>query len=393
MNLRAILHCDLNNFFASVECLKNPSLRNVPMVVAGDPNKRHGIVVAKNELAKKYGIYTPETVYSALKKCKNLVVVESSYEDYKKYSKIVNNIYLEYTDKVEPFGIDESFLDITESLSLFGSPEEIANKIKEEVKQKTGLTISVGVSFNKSLAKLGSDLKKPDAVTVLSYDNFKEKIYDLPVNSLLYVGKNTYNKLLDMRIKTIGDLACSNKKYVISKLGKTGEIIHNYANGIDNDEVLPYENKYTPKSISHGITFNEDTDDFDFVLKIIRKISSKISTKLRVQMLKCSEVSLNIKYEDFVCVSRQRKLDLTDLYKDIVNCAQNLFLDNVDSTKKVRAITVGISGFEDEDIKQINLFDDICKKDENKKLEDVNKVLDEMKKIYGDDKINFASTL
>ena len=213
--MRAILHCDLNNFFASVEMLSRPELRNVPMAVSGDPNRRHGIILAKNQIARKYGIYTPETVYSALKKCPNLVLVRPHYDQYKKYSVLVNEIYKKYTDRVEKFSIDESFLDVTESIGIFGSPYEIAYKIKEEIKEKYNLTISVGVSFNKSLAKLGSDLKKPDAITVLDYYSYKEKIYNLPVSALLYVGKNTTEKLKKMGIKTIGDLATCNKYRIV----------------------------------------------------------------------------------------------------------------------------------------------------------------------------------
>ena len=181
IDVRWILHCDLNNFFASVEMLKHPEYRNIPMAVSGDPNKRHGIILAKNEIAKKYGIYTPETVYSALKKCPKLILVKPHRDEYVKYSNLVNDVYLEYTDRVERFSIDEAFLDITESINIFGTPYEIAYKIKEEIKKKYGLTISVGVSFNKSMAKLGSELKKPDAITVLDYDSYKSKIYHLPL--------------------------------------------------------------------------------------------------------------------------------------------------------------------------------------------------------------------
>ena len=259
--MRSILHCDLNGFFASVECLKNPKLKNVPMAVSGDPKLRHGIILAKNELAKKYGIYTPETVYSAKKKCPNLVLVRPHFEDYHKYSKLVQQIYLKYTDRVEPFSIDECFLDITESLELFGTPVEIAYKIKEEVKNTLGLTISVGVSFNKIFAKMGSDMKKPDAVTVIDYEHFKEIIHPLSVDKMLFVGKSTTATLKKMRIDTIGDIANYDVNKLVKKLGKMGIELYRYANGIDNSEVAFFDTKRNPKSISKGITFPEDISD------------------------------------------------------------------------------------------------------------------------------------
>ena len=315
--MRAILHCDLNNFFASVEMLTKPELRNVPMAVSGDPNKRHGIILAKNQIARKYGIYTPETVYSALRKCPKLVLVKPHYEEYVKYSKLVNKIYQKYTDRVEKFSIDESFLDVTESISIFGTPYEIAYKIKEEVKSKYNLTISVGVSFNKTFAKLGSDLKKPDAITVLDYENYKEKIYDLPVNMLLYVGKNTKSKLNKLGIKTIGDLALSNKYRIVKHLGKFGEQIHNHANGIDDDPVKYYYEKEERKSISKGITFESDISDIIVVEKEFVKLTSDVAFTLRKNNMKASVVSIVFKDAMFVSSSRQKKINFTNSFDEI----------------------------------------------------------------------------
>jgi len=279
--MKDILHCDLNGFFASVECVKNPELKKVPMAVCGDPNTRHGIILAKNELAKKYNVVTAETIYSAKKKCHDLVLVQGNYSDYKKYSKLVNEIYLKYTEKVEPFSIDESFLDITESKNLFGTPYEIAYKIKEDVKHTLGLTISVGVSFNKILAKMGSDMKKPDAITVLNKENYKKILYLLPVKDLLFVGKSTCNTLNKMRIYTIGDLANCDVERLSKKLGKLGVMIHRYANGIDSDEVEIYGTKHAPKSISKGITFPEDITNIEDLIKVARKLCSYIAENLR----------------------------------------------------------------------------------------------------------------
>lgn len=395
--MRAILHCDLNNFFASVEMLKRPELRNVPMAVSGDPSKRHGIILAKNQIAKKYGVYTPETVYSALKKCPQLVLVKPHYEEYMKYSKLVNAIYRKYTDRVEKFGIDESFLDVTESTNIFGTPYEIAYKIKEEIKEKYNLTISVGVSFTKSLAKLGSDLKKPDAITILDYNTYKQKIYDLPVSMLLYVGKNTNDKLKKLGIKTIGDLALSNKYRIIKRLGKLGEQIHNYANGIDNDPVKFFYEKEDRKSVSKGITFEEDITDIVSLKNEFSKLSSSVSFTLRKLNMKANVVSITLKDATFSSIVRQKKIEFTSAYDEIFKEVSDLLKDNYTSGKPIRYICVGVSGLKGkDDNEQLNLFSII---DENKnivktihKKEKATKTMDSLKKIYGD-KIDFASTI
>lgn len=395
--MRAILHCDLNNFFASVEMLKRPELRNVPMAVSGDPNKRHGIILAKNQMAKKFGIYTPETVYSAMKKCPQLILVKPHYEEYVKYSKLVNAVYREYTDRVEKFGIDESFLDVTESINIFGSPYEIAYKIKEEIKEKYNLTISVGVSFTKSLAKLGSDLKKPDAITVLDYDTYKEKIYDLPVNMLLYVGKNTNDKLKKLGIKTIGDLALSNKYRIIKHLGKLGEQIYNYANGIDNDPVKFYYEKDERKSVSKGITFEEDITDIISLKNEFSKLASSVSFSLREIDMKANVVSITLKDATFSSIVRQKKIEYTCAYDEIYKEVNSLLTENYINGKPIRYICVGVSGLKGkDDNEQLSLFS-IVNEDKTvinnmQKKEKATKAMDSLKKIYGD-KIDFASTI
>lgn len=395
--MRAILHCDLNNFFASVEMLSKPELRNIPMAVSGDPNKRHGIILAKNQIARKYGIYTPETVYSALKKCPNLVLVKPHYEEYVKYSELVNEIYKKYTDRVEKFSIDESFLDVTESTAIFGTPYEIAYKIKEEIKSKYNLTISVGVSFNKTFAKLGSDLKKPDAITVISFDNYKEKIYKLPVNMLLYVGKNTTAKLNKLGIKTIEDLALSNKYRIIKHLGKLGEQIYNHANGIDNDPVKFYYEKEERKSISKGITFESDINDIRVLEKEFIKISSDVSFLLRKSNMRTSVVSIVYKDAMFVSSSRQRKISFTNSFDEICKNVIELVRENYKNGVPIRYICVGLTGLKsNSEDEQLNIFN-IVEKDRNiekynKNKEKATQVMDRLKDIYGD-KIDYASTI
>lgn len=393
--MRHILHCDLNNFFASVECLKRPELKNVPMAVAGDPKKRHGIILAKNDLAKKYGVYTPETVYSALKKCPKLVLVESHYDEYAKYSNLVNNIYLKYTDRVEPVSIDESYLDITESTNLFGTPEEIAYKIKEEVKNTLGLTISVGVSFNRVLAKMGSDMKKPDAITILSPQNFREKLYPLPIEDLLFVGKSLALSFRKIRINTIGDLANSSIEKIQKKFGKQGVMVYNFANGIDSDYVEYYNTKYVPKSISKGYTFPEDINEKEKLVIEVKKISDYISKQLRKENLKCRVVCLSLKDESLVTFSRQKTIEKTDLFQDISKNVVKLLDENYIEGKNIRAITVSVTNLESPYIsEQLNLFDmPDSKININENLENVTKSIDILKDKYGDNVINFGSII
>ena len=248
---RVILHCDCNSFFASVEEALNPALKSVPMAVCGDASARHGIVLAKNELAKKYKIQTAETVFSAKKKCPNLVTVVPHHTLYHEYSVRVNEIYKRYTDMVEPFGIDESWLDVTASGKFFGSGEEIAEKIRTDVKREIGITVSVGVSFNKVFAKLGSDYKKPDAITVINEENFKNIVYPLSVGAMLFVGRRTEEALLRMGIKTIGELAEASPAILAARFGKAGEQLSKYARGLDDSPVVALPEDV--KSVGNGL--------------------------------------------------------------------------------------------------------------------------------------------
>ena len=234
---RFILHSDLNNFYASVESLYNPSIRNKPVVVVGDEEKRHGIVLAKNYLAKGYGVSTGDTVWQSRQKCgENLVCVPARLDLYLQISRIVKDIYREYSDRVESFGVDEAWIDISHLASNYDEAEKIANNIRVRVIAEVGLTVSIGVSFNKIFAKLGSDLKKPNAVVVITEDNFRDKIWDLSVSDLLYVGRATTKKFLKANILTIGDLAKTDRKYLKLTLGKMGETLYQFANGIFSND-------------------------------------------------------------------------------------------------------------------------------------------------------------
>ena len=278
---RSILHVDCNNFFASVESIYEPSLRKVPCAVAGSKEDRHGIILAKNELAKKYGIKTAEPVWQAQQKCPGLVLVPPHFDRYNKYSKLFKGICFEYTDLLESFGIDECWLDVTGSDLLFGSGEEIAQKIRKSIKRELGITVSVGVSFNKIFAKLGSDMKKPDAVTVITKENFKQKIWHLPAGDLLFIGKHTAERLNQNGIFTIGDISLCDDEMLLRLFGKNGLLLKKYAMGLDDSPVAPLSEDYKPKSVGRSTTPDHDITDRGEVWRIFLKLSEEISDELR----------------------------------------------------------------------------------------------------------------
>ena len=325
MGKRVVLHCDCNNFFASVETISHPEYADVPMAVCGSTDNRHGIVLAKNEIAKKYGIKTAETVYSARKKCPSLVIAQPHHGLYAEYSKRVNDIYKKYTDMVEPFGIDESWLDVTASQKLFGSGVEIAEKIRREVKETLGITVSIGVSFNKVFAKLGSDYKKPDAITVISEENFKEIVFPLPVSDMIFIGKKTEIALAAIGIKTIGDLAATSVDLLRMRLGKMGEMIHRYATGSDESPVSAGEED--AKSVGNGFTFKYDLTLPEQCRVGIEFLSEEIGYRLRQKGMKCSTVQLTIKDEYLRSIQRQRtKSPPTDIAREIADLAYEILL-------------------------------------------------------------------
>ncbi|MBC8570186.1 DNA polymerase IV [Oscillospiraceae bacterium NSJ-54] len=292
---RVILHCDLNNFYASVECIQDETLRQVPMAVCGREDERHGIVLAKNELAKCCDIRTGEPVWQARRKCPQLRVVTPHAGEYLRYSKIVQGIYGRYTDLVEPFGIDECWLDVTGSRRLFGDGEAIAYQIKEQVKEETGLCISVGVSFNKMFAKLGSDLKKPDAVSVISRENFREIVWGLPAGDLLGVGRRTNKRLNDAGIVRIGDIAAADRQYLKRMLGKNGEALWHYARGEDQSPVTPLGYEPPIKSIGRSTTCTENLVNMEEVGRVVLALSEEVCAQLREHGFKAGMIAAQVK--------------------------------------------------------------------------------------------------
>lgn len=382
---RTILHCDCNSFYASVECVLNPELRSVPMAVGGDEESRHGIILAKNEIAKKFNIQTAETIWQAKKKCPELVVVPPHHDLYYKYSKQVMDIYKRYTDYVESFGLDEAWLDVTGSRRLFGDGVKIANDLRRIVREETGLTISVGVSFCKVFAKLGSDYKKPDATTVFSKENWKEYIYPLPVRDLLYVGRRTGDELEKLGIKTIGQLAAFDEHTLTEHLGKAGGMLYRYANGLDNEAVKSIYEKEEVKSVGNGITFRHDLVGEEEVRSGIYALSDSIAARMRRKKLKCTTVQVMIKDPNFKTISRQQKLSSpTYTSRDIRDAAMDIVRKSWNFKLPIRMMSVTGTNLVSEDAvyEQISLLED--NSEHEKKVEQFEKTVDSLKSRFGD---------
>lgn len=387
--MRTILHCDLNSFYASVEIYLNPSLRGKAVAVCGSKEERHGIVLAKSDKAKLRGVKTAEAIWEAQRKCPELIIIPPHFDEYVRFSRMVRKIYEDYTDLVEPFGMDECWLDVTASERLFGNGEKIAHTIRERVKKETGLTISVGVSFNKVFAKLGSDMKKPDAVTIIPYENFREIIYNLPASDMLGVGPNTAKTLRNYCIDTIGDIAAANKNFLIKRLGKTGECIWNYANGLDSSPVHSTDYQAPVKSVGRGTTCPADLSSCEEVKNVIMNLSQEVAHQLRKHSLKANSVQLSVKDKNLFVKQFQAALNSpTKCFWDISEKAFELFVSNYDWHDKIRAITVrAINLSDDDEPEQMDFFCDSVTKEKRNNAECA---IELIRSKYGSDVINIA---
>ncbi len=345
--MRVILHVDLNNFYASVEMKLNPTLKDKYVGVCGSIENRHGIILAKSENAKKLGVKTGMVIKDALKLCPDLILVEAKHNNYIIYSNLVRDIYRKYTDKIESFGIDECWLDVTSSVKMFGSGEEIAEIIRKEVKSELGLTVSIGVSFNKVFAKLGSDYKKPDAVTVIDKNNYKSLVWKMPVENLLFVGHSTKQKLNKFNIKTIGDLALTDSDFITKKFGKWGETLQSFAKGEDNSEVLKDDENSEIKSVGNSITSYRDLETEDDVKIVLTILSESVSARVNDYKIgKPDTLTLFVRDSDLVSITRQIKLEYpSTLAEDYEKTAFRLFVENVNGKYSIRSLGVSVSGF------------------------------------------------
>ena len=347
---RTILHCDLNSFFASVELLDYPELREKPVAVCGDPDSRHGIILAKNEAAKRLGVQTAETLWQARQKCPDLILLPSHRERYHYYYEEINRLYLQYTDQVEAFSIDESWLDVTGSRNLFGDGVTIANELRRRIRETFGLTISAGVSFNKTFAKLGSDFKKPDATTLLSRENYEALLYPLPVGRMLFIGPAAEKQLRLRGVNTIGDLARCPLTTLTAILGKSAESIHQWANGIDNAPVRRWGESDPVKSVGNGLTFAHDLRGEAEWKQGLIPLCEQVGRRLRSQGLKCQTLALQIKDPQLKVISRQMKMNPpTALTRDLFEGSLALLRAVWQIDAPIRMLTVTASGLMDAD--------------------------------------------
>lgn len=392
---RTILHCDLNSFFASVELLDRPDLRGRPVAVCGDPASRHGIILAKNEPAKACGVQTAETIWSARDKCPELVLLPAHHEKYGRYSRLVNDIYLRFTDLVEPFSIDESWLDVTGTLHLFGcGGKELADRIRDTVRGELGLTISVGVSFNKIFAKLGSDYKKPDATTVISRENFRQIVWPLPATALLGVGRAAREVLRRSGIETVGQLAECDEALLGRLLGKQGYQLYRYANGLEHSPVSPQVHTAPPKSVGNGTTFPRDLRTPEELRTAVALLSDSVAARLRKHGRKCTCVQVTLRSPTFEDVCRQKKLDApTYLASELGAAALELIRSVRKNNSPVRAMTITAQSLVDESEagEQLDLFQP-GKCSGRRKKEALEKTMDNLRSRYGQDAISPAST-
>ena len=393
---RVIFHCDLNSFYASVELLSHPELVDLPVAVCGDPASRHGIILAKNEHAKRFDVKTAETIWSARRKCPNLVLLPASRGKYSYYSKQVNQLYAEFTDLVEPFGIDESWLDVTGSLHLFGGDAKaLADRLRRKVQERFDLTISVGVSYNKVFAKLGSDYKKPDATTVIMPEDVPRIVHPLPVTDLLFVGKSTAKLLETYGVKTIGDLAAFDCDALVTLLGKAGEQLHRYAAGLDSSPVAPYGQYTPPKSVGNGLTFKRNLLGREDVLTAVMMLAEQVAMRLRKHRMKCSTLSVQIKSPEFRVISRQAPCPLpTYLAREIFPQVIALIEAAWDLAYPIRALTITAQNLVPED-ETADQFDLLAPRPtaQRQKLEQLEKTIDSLRSKYGTSAITFGSAV
>ena len=341
---RVILHCDLNNFFASVELLSRPEWRHVPMAVCGSVEARHGVILAKNEPAKRYGVKTAETLWEARRKCPQLITVPPHPDQYRILSRRAHRVYERFTDRIEPFGIDECWLDVTGSVPLFGSGEEIAHAIRRAVKEELGLTVSVGVSFNKVFAKLGSDLKKPDAVTVIRRAEFQKLLWPLPVEALIGVGKSTLRILHGMGVVTIGDLAQAPLSTLRAALGKNGEQLGKNARGEDFSPVLSTQEQPPAKSIGRSTTCPQDLIKPEQVRRVILTLADVVAKELRAHGALAGGIQIGVRDSQLRTREFQRRfLQPTRLTRQLLDAGMELFEEYWSWRLPVRALGLRVS--------------------------------------------------
>ncbi len=390
---RNIFHCDMNAYFASVEELFHPEYRDVPMAICGDPQSRRGIIVAKNEKAKAFGIKTAETIYQALRRCPELVLRPARHHEYEDFCEKANAIYEQYTDLVERASIDESYLDVTGSLHLFGGDAvALAHVIRERIHGELGLTISVGVSYNKYFAKMGSDMKKPNAVTVITRQNFRDKIWPIPIGEMHMVGKSAETILLGMHVRTIGDLANADIKALQKKLGKHADYLYANAHGLDDSPVIPLEHTPAAQSIGKHNTFKRDLASREDIKIGIIALADNVAASLRREGVKCKGVQVTIKDPDLAVITRQKGIAPTWLAADLVNACMELIDASWPKGKPIRLLAVTAMKLipKDQVVEQLTLFDSPAETSNREREERLEMTIDAIRGRFGSHSITTA---
>lgn len=383
---RTILHCDLNNFYASVACHDHPELRGHPVAVCGDPKARHGIILAKNMEAKAYGVKTAEAIWEAQEKCPDLILVPPDFARYGYFSRKAKEIYMRYTDLVEPFGPDEAWLDVTGSSLVFGDGAKIAEEIRLAIRKELGLTVSIGVSFNKVFAKLGSDLKKPDAISFITRENFKEVVWPLPADSMIGIGNATYKRLQSIGVYTLGQLAATSEDIIKRLLGKVGLQLRIYALGEDNSRVAPQSYKRVPKSIGRSTTSAYDLKTYDDVWQILLLLSEKVAEELRRQNMSAGSIGLHLRTNELKVNELQMPLlNPCRLGFDLARAGMDLFRKNYQFLRPLRSIGIrAINLIPASSAEQLLLFGD---NEKQLKLQEIEHQMDIIRSRFGDDAI------
>lgn len=382
---RVIFHIDMNNFYASVECLLNPSLKNYAVAVAGNPYKRTGIILAKNYLAKVFGVKTGEAIWEAKQKCPSLITVAPKFEKYEEFSLRAHEIYYRFTDLVEPFGIDECWLDVTDSLKLFNcTPLELAKRIQNTVLEELKLSVSIGISWGKTLAKLGSDMKKPLGLTEINEKNHIKILKQMKIEDMIMIGRHTAQKLHQINVNTLYDLFLLNGEFLRQKFGVVGVYLHNAVAGIDDDKLIVPREEDT-KSVGNGATAVHDMTTLEEIKDFLRDLAVKISKRLRAHGFMAKTVHLGIKFADFSYLGAQTSTTFAFSNEhDIYKLALELFLGLAgEKFAPVRALRICTSNLQTGQNEQVNLFGDL--KNENLCL-----AIDRLKEKYGDGIISLA---
>lgn len=386
---KTILHCDMNNCFASIETKMNPRLRNKPIAVGGDRKKRHGIVLAKSQEAKAFGVQTGEAIWQAKIKCPELIIVPPHYEAYLKHSKMAKEIYYEYTNQVESFGLDEAWLDVTNSSMLYGSGEQIAETLRRRIKQELGITISIGLSFNKTFAKLGSDMKKPDAITVIRREDFRSIVWPLAVDELIGIGKASKKKLERLNIYSLGDLAKADPELLRKKLGINGYYFWQMANGNDYSPVHDIDYLFPVKSIGQGTTFIRDLTNNQQVKHGFQMLALKVTKRLIESGYRAGGLSISIRNCDLQTISLQSQFAYPTMSSIIfVEYAMDLFKAHYKWDRTIRSLR--IKAIQLIDAKQAIQLQIVKNYSDFEKKEAIDQTIYEIKKKFGDDAISFA---